>query len=63
MKQLSLDELLCLKGGASVDQNCMWLLQYEANTHVNSGDEDAEEKYWKKWAERFENCANSGVFT
>lgn len=56
MKKISTFELISLNGGSG-SYDCMWYLQYEANTHVSSGDEKAEEKYWDNWADRFEECA------
>lgn len=55
MKQITSIELLALNGGAA-GYDCMTLLQYEANTHRNSGDEELENAFWDEWADRFEMC-------
>lgn len=58
MKKISTIELTTLNGGAAA-YDCMWYLQYEANTHVSSGDKDMEDAYWDNWADRFEECAGA----
>lgn len=60
MKQLTMEELLALKGG--VAQGCAELLQYEANTHEAPDCSDPElidkmeKEYWDDWAERYYQC-------
>ena len=53
MKKISTIELISLNGG-SASYDCMWYLQYEAGTHVSSGNKEMEEAYWDNWADRFE---------
>ena len=59
MNKFSIKELLSLNGGTSDQKDCMWYLQYEANTHLSTGDEDMEKKYWDDWAIRYEKCSQS----
>lgn len=60
MKEIETSELIALCGGSSSSEHdCMWFIQYEANTHQSSGNEDAEKGYWDNWADRYEDCANS----
>ena len=56
MKQIKSIELVALNGGAAAS-DCMLQLQYEANTHQNSGNQKQENAYWDNWAIRFEKCA------
>lgn len=58
MKQLDSIELISLFGGVA-QQDCMWLLQYEANTHVSSGNKDMEKKYWANWEKRYDDCVGT----
>lgn len=58
MKKISTIELISLNGG-SASHDCMWYLQYEANTHVSSGNQKMEDAYWDKWSDRFEECAGA----
>lgn len=37
MKKISSIELIALNGGSASERDCMWYLQYEAGTHVSSG--------------------------
>lgn len=55
MKQISYTELLSIYGGAS-GSNCMKILQYEASTHLSTGNEQAEKEYWDYWADRYADC-------
>ena len=59
MKRILLNELLSLNGGTSAQQDCMWYLQYEANTHLDTGNEKQEDLYWKDWLNRYEECSQS----
>lgn len=54
MKKISTIELISLNGG-SASHDCMWYLQYEAGTHVSSGNQEMEDAYWDNWADRFED--------
>lgn len=56
MKKISSIELVALNGGSASERDCMWYLQYEANLHQHSGNQEMEEIYWDKWATRFEEC-------
>lgn len=56
MKKITTIELVTLNGGSGT-RDCIWLLQYEAGTHVSSGNEDMEDDYWEDWAVRYEKCA------
>lgn len=58
MKKIMSIELVALNGGAAA-YDCMTLLQYEANTHQNSGIKELEDAYWDDWADRFEACAGA----
>lgn len=56
MKKITTIELITLNGGSGT-QDCIWLLEYEAGTHVSSGNKKMEEAYWDNWAVRYEKCA------
>ena len=58
MKEIKSIELVNLNGGAAA-YDCMTLLQFEANTHQNSGNKELEDAYWDDWADRFEACAGA----
>ncbi len=55
MKQIKSIELVALNGGAAAS-DCMSQLQYEANTHQNSGNKEQDDAFWDNWANRFEKC-------
>ncbi|MCM1141357.1 MAG: hypothetical protein NC453_22545 [Muribaculum sp.] len=59
MKKITSIELISLNGGTASGRDCMWYLQYEANTHVSSGNQEMEDAYWDDWADRFEACAGA----
>lgn len=45
MKQIKSIELVVLNGGAAAS-DCISQLQYEANTHQNSGNQKQENIFW-----------------
>lgn len=51
-------ELVALNGGAAA-YDCMTLLQYEANTHQNSGNTEMEDAYWDDWGARYDACVGA----
>ena len=55
MKQISYTELLSLYGG-KIGNDCMTILQYEASTHLKTSNQEAEDKYWDDWADRYADC-------
>lgn len=58
MKQIKSIELIALNGGTAAS-DCMSQLQYEANTHQNSGNQKLENAFWDDWADRFEKCVGA----
>lgn len=58
MKQIESIELVALNGGTAAN-DCMSQLQYEANTHQNSGNKEQDDAFWDNWADRFEKCAGA----
>lgn len=62
MKKISSIELIALNGGSASERDCMWYLQYEAGTHVSSGNKEMEDAYWDDWAKRLKNAQAYNAF-
>ena len=58
MKKIKSIDLIALNGGSAA-YDCETLLQIEANTHQDSGNQELEDAYWDDWADRFEECAGA----